>query len=257
MLNQNSKSDVKLQITLVLLILFSVSGHSQSEAIINKVDFTLSKENMVITYDITKYRKNERFSVSMKLISENGAVIIPQSVGGDIGNNITGGKGKTVIWNIRKDVVVMDQNVAVEVIAVPEPYQPIYFSKGKAVLLSAVIPGLGINKLQEGGAYWLFSVGVYGCLAGSAVFYQNAENTYKKYEASMITIDRNNLYSTVQDQKELSKNLLFAAGALWIGNIIWTLATPNRTKTDKKKPSFTTFYDPLAGSACINIRIGL
>ena len=37
------------------------------------------------------------------------------------------------------------------------------YSRGKAIAFSAVVPGLGITKLRNGGPYWLIGVADYGC----------------------------------------------------------------------------------------------
>jgi hypothetical protein len=121
-----------------------------------------------------------------------------------------------------------------------------FVSRGKAVLLSAVVPGLGLTKLNNGGPYWVMAIAFYGAAAGSYIYNSLAEQNYTKYLDSRTEDERNSLHSTVQSQQQMSNVLMYTAGAVWLGNMIWTLANPNKTKFGKKGISFGGSYDTMA-----------
>jgi hypothetical protein len=64
--------------------------------------------------------------------------------------------------------------------------------------------------------------------------------------------ERNSLHATVEQQKTTADVLLATAGAVWLGNMIWTLASPNKTKKDYGV-SFGGSYDPMTRIPVINI----
>ena len=171
---------------------------------------------------------------------------------GDIGTNVTGGKNRQIIWNISKDNIVINEAVAVEVMAIPEGIDVKFVPRGKAALLSAVVPGLGLSKLNNGGPYWVMAIGVYGAAAGSILFYSLAGQNYTKYLDAKTVDERNRLHATVERQKTTADVLLATAGAIWLGNMIWTLASPNKTKKDYGV-SFGGNYDPMGKTPVINI----
>jgi hypothetical protein len=241
---------------LAFLVFSFISGRSQSGAVIDNVDFNQKSDSLFVTYDLLKAKRNERFTVFLKIIPKSGREIKPVSVSGDIGNDIQGGKGKLMIWNIRKDNIEINEEIAVEVTAISQMADIKQFSRGKALLLSAVVPGLGITKLKNGGAWWLMSLGVYGCLAGSWVYHEMAQDNYGKYDQSLITDERNSLYSTANQQHDISVGFLYASGAIWLGNVIWTLATPKKTGDDLKGLSVSGGYDPISQTPMVNIKFG-
>jgi hypothetical protein len=232
-----------------LFILFSLLtqlGWAQSHAEIRNVDFTVRNDTLFVTYDLDKAAKQERFNISLKITTLSGKIITPYIPSGDVGEKISGGKAKQIVWDINKDNVVINEDIAVEVIATPQESAIKFVSRGKAVLLSALVPGLGLTKLNNGGPYWIMAIAVYGSAAGSYLFYSLADQNYSKYLDARTESERNSLHSTVQSQQTISNVLMYTAGAVWLGNMIWTLASPNKTKPGYKGITFGGSYDPLA-----------
>jgi len=242
-------------IALIIIIILSIQGiHAQSRAEIRNVDFQVRNDSLFVTYDIEKASKNELFSISLKITTRSGKTVTPGNLIGDVGMNISGGKAKHIIWDISKDNIVINENLAVEVFGIPLDSAVKFVSRVKAVLLSAVVPGLGITKLKNGGPYWIMAIAVYGSAAGSYLYYSFAEKNYTKYLDARTESERNSLHSTVQSQKTISSVLMYTAGAVWLRNMIWTLACPNKTNPNDKGISFGGAYDPMAKAPVINLR---
>ena len=232
-----------------LLVVTSV--FSQSKAEIHNVDFQLKNDSLFITYDLVKTAKDQRFLISIEVSIASGKIIKPISLSGDVGQGVRGGKGKTIIWDIKKDNVYINEGIIVEVIGGPmlPPKEKVtqetrFVHRGIAVLLSAVVPGLGITKLTKGGPYWIMAIGFYGAVAGSYLYYSSAKDNYQKYLDSRDEDQRNSLYSSSSSQNTISEVLMYTAGAVWLGSMIWTLATPNKTKPNGKGMSFGGYYNP-------------
>jgi hypothetical protein len=226
---------------------------SQSTAEITNIQFFERNDFLIITYDIEKAERKEIFEVSVTINTASGQLIRPRAITGDFGLKVLGGKEKRIFWDLNKDRIFLNEAVKVVIevtsLGVPEKF----VSRGKAVLLSTFVPGFGITKLNNGGAYWLIAVATYSLGAGSAVFYFLADDTYSKYLASTGIDERNSYYDKAESQNLTSEILMYAAGAVWLGNMIWTLAQPNKTK-QAKGISFGGSIDPVTGKPALGVR---
>jgi len=242
----NLRSALIMRIIAFFCLIFQLPlfGKAQSYAVIRNVDFTVRNDSLVVTYELNKAKNQERFNVSLKLSTASGKTITPYTLTGDVGGNISGGKTKQIIWDINKDNLFINEKISVEVIAEIDPVNTTPYPRGTAVVLSAIVPGLGISKMNNGGPYWVMAIAVYGCAAGSYLYYQSAESNYDKYLAMMDESQRNSLYSKVQTQNNISDVLMYSAGAIWLGNMIWTIACPNKTKPNAKGVSLRGSYNP-------------
>lgn len=242
-----------LKICILVCCLLFVPGKqlvAQSKAGIFNVDFTVNRDSLIVTYDILKSKFSERFNITFTVKAITGKTYSPKTVYGDIGNNVFGGKGKRIIWEIAKDNVLIDEEIFVEVHGQPvfeteqvvqkEEPAPVTnnwddgsrtFSKGGALALSAILPGLGITKQKEGGAYWLLSIATYGLAAGGIILNASSSSTYDKYTAATTAEERNSLYDKALSQNKTGNILIYSAIGVWVGNMVWTLLTPNKIKT--------------------------
>ena len=248
-----------IKINYLLLILLVLGGlmnnqtFSQSSAEIQNISFTAQNDTLIVTYDIDKAVRKELFDISLITTTASGKLIRPRTVSGDVGPNITGGKGKRIYWDLNKDQIFLNEGIEVEIEAVALGVAEKFVSRGKALLLSTFVPGLGITKLNKGGPYWLMAIATYGAAAGSVVFYYLADDNFKKYLASTDIDERSKLHSKVETQNTISDVLMYSAGAVWLGNMIWTLAHPNKTK-QAKGLSFGGSIDPVIGRPMFALR---
>jgi len=238
---------------LVFGILIQIPLFSQSTAEIQNISFKAQHDTLVVRYDIENAEKKELFDISLVITTASGKLIRPRSVSGDVGPSVEGGKGKVIYWDANRDQIFLNEGIEVEIEAVALGVPEKFVSRGKAILLSTFVPGLGISKLNKGGPYWIMAVASYGAAVGSVVFYYMAEDNFNKYLASMDIDERNTLHSKVESQNTISDILMYSAGAVWLGNMIWTLVQPNKTKQEKGL-SFGGSFDPVIGRPVFALR---
>ena len=94
---------MKLSIVATVLFIFTGIIYGQTAATITDVDFNLVNNTIVVNYSITGALSNEVFEISLHFVNESGQAIIPVSVRGDIGVNVSGGFNKTIYWDIDND----------------------------------------------------------------------------------------------------------------------------------------------------------
>ena len=247
------KINYLLLIFLVFGMVIQIPVLSQSTAEIQNIQFTAHNDTLTITYDIVQAERKEMFDISLVVTTASGKLIRPRAVNGDVGANVSAGKGKIIHWDLNRDQIFLKEGIEVEIEAIVIGIPEKFISRGKAILLSAFVPGLGITKLNKGGPYWIMAIATYGAAAGSVVFYFMADGNYTKYLDATDMDERNRLYDKTESQKMISDILMYSAGAVWLGNMIWTIAHPNKTK-QAKGLSFGGSYDPVIGRPVFALR---
>ena len=82
------------------------------------------KDNTIlISYDILNGTPDEKYSISIIIRDEDGAIINARTLDGDIGDDVTGGSNKKITWNLEADNVFIDAYVFVQINAkvIPPP----------------------------------------------------------------------------------------------------------------------------------------
>ncbi|TSA25042.1 MAG: hypothetical protein D4R67_10860 [Bacteroidetes bacterium] len=277
-------------ILLVPLLCNPLGLFGQSKAQITNVDFYVRNDTLFISYDLVKAKPNEWFDVTLTVKTPSGKVFFPVALSGHAGKFVAGGKGKQIIWAIAKDNVFIDEEIFVELRATPMGSQPQTevqqqtppqtkqqtppvvtkepeysstqsreivnrtYSKGGAIVLSAIMPGLGVTKQREGGAQWLLGLAAYGAVAGGVVLNVMATSAYNQYKDATTAGERDDLFQKATSRAQTGKILYYAAAGIWAGSMIWTILTPNNVKT---KFSFYGTYDPIVNKPMIGLTIKL
>lgn len=203
-----------------------------------------------INYDLTGDSRSNQFFVWVEVEKKNGVIVKLKTLSGDFGDNIKPGTGKMITWIPEKDSVFMNDDVYVEVKA--EEY--VKFNKGSMILLSTFVPGLGQSKMS-GKPYWLTSIAAYGAMAGGLMTHSKYQNTLKLYRSEEDPVKRKQFFDKAQSQMNMSGILIVSGAAIWIGNMIWVSAMPNRYKPLKhlsltmEKP-----YGPFTGPTLVAMK---
>jgi len=266
---------MKKRSLLVLLLLIicsgfiSINGYGQSKARIENIDFNLVGNNIVITYDIINHAPGEKFDIDIEIFTESGKKLDAKSLSGDIGKDIVGGRGKSVTWGFQNDNADLTDGIYVEVNATSD-LKPVVEKKpkpvgeggslGGAFVKSVVFPGWG-NSGISGGPYWLMGFVGYGCIAGSYLMNNQADQSYKKYLDEKTDINkRDNYFSDAESKDQLSK-LLFGVGAVvWVTDLTILLIKGNNPRTYSYNSNGTNPFvgytiDPISKNPMISFRI--
>jgi hypothetical protein len=259
---------------LLMIVGFAMLNYSavaQSKVQVENVKFFMEDDKLVITYDLNKAKAREAYEVTVEIATTAGTKIRAFALTGDVGPNVYGGKYKRIVWNLAEDNVYIDDEIVVEVTAKPmgqkmaatnsdRSYTGGQKSVGGAMLRSVVLPGWGNNYAAGGGAYWLIGVAAYGCL-GATLYYNNASyNSYEDYKKATTAGERDQLFQDASDQKDMQNVFLIAAGAIWVGDIIWSglhAATVNKKAAAQSKVMVGSYYDPIAQAPMITLRVRL
>ena len=193
------------------------------------------KNNLVyITYDFLNGQPTDTFNVAADISDVFGNRVHESALSGDIGNNVSGGEMKTIIWNLNVDRIYMEDDIDVQILArnrlppgnsrlilisenpsvefIPEKSEVPKssaetsvkrsaettvksFSRSGIVIQSLVLPGLGLSRVKRK-PHWLRGLAGYGCLAGSIYFNQEAIN-------KLNDISNSNKYGSFEEREDL------------------------------------------------------
>ena len=220
-----------------LFILIPLSAIGQNPDI-EITDLSLENNQLVIHYAISKAKKKQAFEVWPEITTANGQKINASTLSGDYGTGIIAGTDKKIIWDYSADGVILNEKVFVELKA-KISISNTKVSTGKALIISAIFPGVGITKLNGGGAYWLMSIATYGLVVGSIVKNSKAFQNYEDYKNNSFqnAEEADDIYREALDYQKQSQTFAYAAIGLWSVNMIWTFF-----KARKNNKSTASYY---------------
>lgn len=246
----------------------SIIGQEISKALIDNIDFGLQEGKIVITYDLLKSEKNERFIVFVNAVTESGDSIFARSVTGDVNENVSGGRNKTIVWDYERDHFFTEEAFQIEVNAVPQLVEPSEFAGpygdypglGKSFLMTTVFPGWASTRLKDGKPHWVKGIVGYGCLSLSYLYNRKAANSYTDYKVSMDRNERNDLYDDALTQKQLSSLFAISALAVWVMDYTCIIISHNKLmkntyNTGMQKISFGYGFDPLSAQPQLSVKL--
>jgi len=261
-------SSIYILSLIITFLCLSVNGQDKSDARVANTDFDLKGGQLIITYDIENYARDEVFYVTAEIFYENGERIPAKSLSGDIRENVRGGKNKTIIWDLEKDRIELEGAIYVEIIA----YSKLVAEETKEdksaetiglafpLIQSVVLPGLGNARITRK-PYWIIGIIGYGSIASSYWFNQRAASSYDKYLSERDNPDlRSDYYNDADTEKQISVACGIAAGVIWAADL--TLLIINHKKHKKHlsaasvpQTSFGINYNPYMNSNMLTMRI--
>jgi hypothetical protein len=240
------------KLSLIFLFLsFTVISFTQG-FLISPLKMEFDGKQLQITYDFENKSKTDQFYVWVEMEKKSGESLHIKALSGDIGKT-SSGKDKKIIWSPDRDSIFLNEEVSVEVKA--EKYTK-SFNKGSMMLLSTFLPGLGQTKISKGKPYWLAGVTAYGALAGGFIVHQSYVKTYDSYHSEEDPTTRRDLMNKAQSQLNLSGVLFVSGAAIWVANLVWVAATPNKYQPLKHvNLSLNQSRSPLKGATLLSLKV--
>ncbi len=271
------------------LILFTMSsGALLAQPRIANTKSRIIDEKLMITYDVLNSTPQDKFKIWVGITTKSGMSLTPKSLSGDVGDNVSGGVGKLIIWNLKNDNIMMSETFIVKVYGqqtgkatagnnqgtnknvkpkvdttrkniAEAPTELHYIGTGNALLRSAVFPGWGLSSMDKSKPYWLMGFLGYGAIVSSFYFNQQAVNDYNDYRAAMDIDMRDKLYNDVESNNKISRISAFSAVGIWAVNLIWTGAKAQKAKiysVTQRNQKFLMYcnYDPLSRQPLLALR---
>lgn len=238
MLFQNHQSMKKRVLFLFLLLLFIVFKTSSQDFKITLLKLEIIGNQLHITFNIDSKNPSDKFRITVEINKQNGELVHPKSITGELGENIISGNNKEIIWDLEKDSIYLDEEISVELLGEKLSVELIdaklgeSYSRSSLILMSTALPGLGQTKLT-GKPWWIGGLAAYGTLAGGFIFYKMSRDDYDLYLDAKTTSTRDEYFDKSTKESVISNVFFVTATSIWVANIIWVAVMPDRNKTLK------------------------
>ncbi len=269
----------------IVLALLSFCCKAQQTVEVSKPRLSIEGKKVLITYDLVYSNVSDRFSVRIEVTDANKRPISARSLSGDVGEGISGGSNKRILWDLETDNIFLNEDISVQVFAKQEmpvvaekpvvaqepdmqekESQKQLSEKGKKTYSrmsisaqSLVLPGLGLSRVHPGKPHWIKGVVAYGCLGGAIYLNSQAWNNYNNYQDPTSPEQADELFNTAVKQDKISEVLGFSALGIWIVDLVWTIVgtsdlnSPQSSGTQKGF-SIGTIVEPVSSAPLIALR---
>lgn len=237
----------------IILLLCTFIAEGQNPIKISKPDVTYLDGILTVRYDIAGCGSGEFVDIRLVVLNSRGDTLRPTFITGDLGSRVNCGFGKKIEWNMKRDGVLIDEDIDVLVTGkplvpdLPSNIQPVakQLSRGNVILSSVFVPGLGQKKASGKGSHLIFSGLVYGALGTSVLYNLKSNKYYSDYQDASGTA-RDELFAKSENAFNMSQYMLYAGAGAWVVNFIWSATIPIRQQTGKKM-SVNVITEPGAG----------
>jgi hypothetical protein len=225
-------------VLLIILSFFSLEKIScQDSLLFSNVDFTFQDKKIQISYDLKSTNKDEIFNINFACYNSKNEVIYANSITGDVGK-VKQGLNKQIFWDIRNDVTGLDEEIKIELIASKE----VKIKKGKHLLKSTLLPGLGDYKARNGKHHFLYGLFSYGFLGGAIAMNHYADLMYKKYKTEFEIDQSRKQFNEAVLYKNLSVISASASVLIWTADLAFLNFRINKVKKDISKSKYYSSY---------------
>ncbi len=228
----------------VFIIASATISYSQTKVKVSEPRIKLVENIVHIYFDILDGEFSDHITVSLEITDISGTVIEAHALEGDIGENISSGNNKHIMWSPSADGIFLDAQIYFVVSATYKrqineggfPESTIQesesgkYSRTGLILQSLAVPGLGMTRLT-GKPHWLRAVAGYGCIAASIMMQEQAKKNYNSVAEISDYEGQRDLYDTAIKQDNISELLAYTAIGVWVLDFVWTMIGTRDMKT--------------------------
>ena len=136
----------------LILSLFMTFSNTWSQEIKN-LQASTTDDYMIIAYDL-KGDANELYNIKLHFLKADSTILYPKSLNGDIGK-VPAGSGKTIVWNVYKDVDGIEGKLTPVLTATMAPKDPIADKQSRPTppipgrIMDVLTDQMGANKKER------------------------------------------------------------------------------------------------------------
>jgi hypothetical protein len=222
---------------------WSYWGQAQQISEVN-ADLIKLKRIVSITYNLlaeTKLHARQTFDIQVFVSVDNGKNFVGplEYVSGDI-RAVSPDINRKIIWNFYPEMPEFGGEQVIfklegKLNQQEEEKRIMQLGTTSSVWQSLVLPGWGSSRVQGSKNRWYIGAAAYS-LVGSGIFLKlSGDKNYRDYqtmqnpETARATLDK------AQQQQKLSQYLLIGGGALWLGDVVYTLVRGSKNDRLQKE----------------------
>lgn len=267
------KMTILRKLIVITLLFICIPAVGQTTVRLSKPRLELRDNIIDISYDILNSDQTIKFKVWIEVTDSTENKIIPKSISGDIGENVSGGSNKKISWDFVADSIYLDDGIYVQVYSelIPteinkglntqEAFKPdMEIRRGGVIFQSLLFPGWGLSRINRGQPHWIKGIAGYGLIVSSIYYNKTAVLNYNNYLDSENSSDIDNYFNTSVKKDKLSKVFAYSAIGIWVIDAIWTISgsskLSNHQVTGQSGKMFIyPVYDPDLQSSMVALKI--
>jgi hypothetical protein len=210
---------------------WSYWGQAQQITEVN-AELVKLKRSITITYNLlaeNKLHTRQTFDIQVFVSLDNGKTFQGplEYVGGDI-RAVSPDINRKIIWNFYPEMPEFGGEQVVfklegKLNQKEEEKRIMQLGTTSSVWQSLVLPGWGSSRVQGTRNRWYIGAAAYG-LVGSGIFLKlSGDQNYRDYQTNQNPETARTTLDKAQQQQKLSQYLLIGGGALWLGDVVYTL----------------------------------
>jgi hypothetical protein len=255
-----------------VLLLSSNTCLGQNTVEVSKPRLSMQGNRVLISYDILNSKSTELFSIRIEITNSTNELIPAHSLSGDIGNEVSGGFNKQILWNIEADSIFLDEEIFVQIFALRvtpliveeepsvknSPAEVQSYKRPVILAQSLLFPGWGLSRIKNK-PHWIKGIMAYGCLGGSIYLNNQAYNDFSAYLESSTPNEASSLYDKAYSQDRTSRILAYSALGIWITDMVWTIIGSSdsgqpQSSENQRGFSIEPVIEPLSSAPMITLR---
>jgi hypothetical protein len=211
-----------------------------TRAYVDNIRMSVRTGKIYVTYDLVDKNADRLHEIDLIFKSETGELRQAISLSGDIGNSVTAGQDKTIVWDIHKDMRTLSGKMSPQIILDHSAFSSRYYGGPENAWYSLLMPGLGDTRVADPEGMiikpWVRTVSSWGLISlGVAASINRSRNEghietylpgYGWYDDDLTydaSLEKRYVEGSVQYWLfRRDAEIFFVGGlAIWAADIIW------------------------------------
>ncbi len=216
----------------ILLLIVGKSGHSQT---IENVDFVVSNNKIIVTYELVNCLKNEVYDVRLKFVSEK-TNYVPVNIKGDL-LRLNQGRNKKIEWDVLADGVQITESIQA-IVEISARHSTKVIGGPSNALLSVLVPGLGdyfVDTQKDSKIpFYYITVTTYGLLYLGFNQKVESDQSYEDYHKATTQVEMDLAYDAANEAHKSFILYTSLAATVWLGDIAWVTYKGFKNKKEQR-----------------------
>jgi hypothetical protein len=209
-----------------------------------RVELDKLKRNIAISYNLiaeTKLQTKQVFDVQVYVSQNNGRTYSgPLEYVRGSTRQVSPGINNRIEWSFYPEIPEFGSDSVVfklvgKINQAAEETRIIRLGTAGSVWQSLLLPGWGSAKVQGAPLKWWLGASAYA-LVGTGVFFQwSSDRHYQTYKNSQQPEQTSSAFKQAQTERSLARILLIGGGAIWLGDMLYTLIRGNQNQIQQRE----------------------
>jgi len=141
-----------------------------------------------------------------------------KNVTGDVGEKISAGEDKEIIWDLVADNIFLKETINVKLVAdVKRDFS--YYSFNKLLISSIIVPGMGRHKFDRSKKQYYAGMIGYTCILTGLVTKSSSNKSFNRYSIEKDAALRQKYFNRSNTYRSIATLTFISAASIWATDI--------------------------------------